>query len=637
VASTPSEKDTLEAAVAAAAIVLNADIAVAAADPTPANRAAVKALSERLNTAQQALNDYNALHGGTITPVGGVITISPTGVPSVGLPPPSTPPIINPTSTDVISTTAIAAGLNGYFNGDDESVANYIDETGDQPSIDNAWDYFVNQIEEVFANDEGLLEATAGTAFGVETGITVAEVGAGVTAEIGGIEAVGFAGALLLGEYVFGWILQRVGEGFPNPSIFGFRPLNFILVGITSIGNKIGNAATQQAEFVINILIQPIRMLVGLFGRAVNAIAGAHDKTARIVQHTVPTALQNAKDYTDQQLTDYQNVIAGDAETALAAMQPPPDIAQARQIIANANQYGTLVWRLEALAAGAIIAAGTYTDNTATQTQAQIAAAKAQAETDAQNAIKSAQADLISRLTGDETTLSAISNELVTTIPNEIATQASENTATENQALTAQVSGLQSQITALQSQITTLANQNATATVAITNATATLNELQAQGELDEGAIAQQQQIITAAQTTIANNTTAISDLYTQMTSISDTLAPIQAQQQLQASQISTINTDLDLTIPAALATLSTTLTNLKTQVDECSVDNCDTTNPNNIRNVLRDLLALFTATAEIGFIAQAINDPLGTANALAPILDSIDSSALSTLDLLLEL
>lgn len=634
-----TELETLQNAVTAATQALAAKEVLEQISATPENVAAVTALTERYNTAQEALNAYLLAHGSQFGSTAPIPTIGLEGNQPSPLPPGvgKVPIGIGVVTGGEPTATAIGSILAGYFSGDDEAVAAYIDATGAQPAVPDAWNYFVNQIEEVFANDQGLLDATTETGFGVETGITVAEIGAGVTAEIAGWEVIAFGFGIILGEYITGWILQRVAKGFPNPSIFGFKPLNFLLVGVTNIGNQLTTAAANEADVIVNVLEQPVRMISGLMSRIINAIAGAHDKTARIVQHTVPSAITTAENYTDAAVTDAQNVINGDVTTALEALQPPPDIAQAHAIIAAANVYQTLTWRLEALAAQAIIAAGTYTDNTNTQTAAQIAQAKAQAEADAQAAIATAQASLISQLGQDSVTLSTISQVLNYTLPNEIAEQLATNNATENQALTAQTSALSQQIAGLQSQITTLANQNATATQAITTATATLNDLQSATELDEGAIAQQQQIITAAQATITANTTAISDLYTQITGISDTLAPIQAAQTLQTSQISSIESDLDLAIPTAIAALSTQITSLKTQVDECSVDNCDPTNPNNIRNVLKDLLGLFTAAAEIGFIAEAIHDPTGTANALAPLLDGIDSSAVATLDALLSL
>jgi hypothetical protein len=509
-------------------------------------------------------------------------------------------PITNPgggtiSSTETLAqiTAAVAGGLDGYLSGDDAAVGAYIDANETPPTVEDAWEYFVSQIDDVFTGLEDSFDGLAATAVDVSVSVEVAEVAAGLTADIGGIEIVGFALALLLLEYVFGWILQQVASFFPDPSIFGWHPLNFIREGLTSLGNQLAGAAENEAQYVVNFVTQPIRMLTGLFQRIFNSHASSHNAIATIHNTTIPNAtaglVTQAESYTDSKI-----------ETTLTQAED-------------------------------------YADSLRSDLEGEITTARAEAEQAALTDATNVQANLVNRLQGDETTLSALSTEITTTIPNELETQINEATATENQQLTAATNTIESQIAAITAQIDTLNNQIAAANATIATASANIVALQNQSVVDEGAIAQEQTTIQNAQTDIATNTTAISTLYTQLTDISDTLSPIQATQQLQTNQISTINTDLDTTLLLALATISTTLNTLKTDVDECMVDNCNTANPNNIQNVLKDLLELFTAAAEIGFIAEAVKDPIGTATALAPILDTIDSSAVDTLNLLLEL
>jgi hypothetical protein len=90
-------------------------------------------------------------------------------------------------------------------------------------------------------------------------------------------------------------------------------------------------------------------------------------------------------------------------------------------------------------------------------------------------------------------------------------------------------------------------------------------------------------------------------------------------------------------LTAVVATIATSIKNIQTQIDTCLVDNCDQTKPNNIHNILKDILGAITAASEIAFIAEAVHDPLGTANLLAPTLDGIDSAAVATLNALLDL
>jgi hypothetical protein len=504
------------------------------------------------------------------------------------------PPIPNPEPTgDSTNVPITPAMLAAYLAGDDGAVGEFIDQSGSETNVTNAWDYFVDQIEDVFVGLEGSFDAVAATAVDVSVAVEVTEVAAGVTADIGGIEVVGFGVGLLLAQYCIGWVLQQVGQHFPDPNILGWRPLNFLQEGITTLGNDLAGAAENEAEYVINFVMQPIRVLTGLFQRIFNSHAAMHNQGADLRNNVIP------------------NATAG--------------------LVAQSESY------TDAKVETTLTQAENYANALRSDLESEIATAKADAEQAALTDATNVQTNLVNRLQGDEVTLAALSTEITTTIPNELETEINEATATENQQLTAATSTIEQQIAGLTAQINTLQGNVNVANATIATAEANITQLQSAENVDEDAIAQQQEVITTAQSDIATSTTAISDLYTQIEGISDTLAPIQATQQLQTNQISSINTDIDVGLPLALATISATLNTLKTDVDECMVDNCNTGNPNNIQNVLKDLLELFTAAAEIGFIAEAVRDPLGTAAALAPILDTLDTSAVDTLNLLLEL
>jgi hypothetical protein len=573
--SDESALEQAEAALAAAIVVENADEAIALGDPTAANKAAVKALADRVEADQAAVTQLEIANEATNLPPN---TPSGTGL---------------NTSVVGISPTDLAALIAAEVSGNDFEVAQFIDTSGDDTTTESAWDYFQGIIDDGFSDLESSFEALTSSAATDDTIASVVEIGAGVTADLGTLDATAFAAFLLLGEYGFGWIVKQVAELFPNPSVFGFHPLAFLQDGINGFGNQFETSAKQLGLPIANVMIQPIRQIYGLFQRAFNSTAAAHQKIATVVNTTIPNSTAGIEDkanaYTDSHLA--------------------ATLAQAEQ----------------------------YSDTLHNELENDIAVAKAEAENAAQSDATAVQDSLVARLQGDESTLSALATEVTTTIPTEIQTEINKSVATENQALTAAITPLQQQLALLQQQMANEQSAIAANNQAIATAQqniATLNQAQ---ETDEGAIAAQQQIIANAQADIATSTTAISDLETQITGISGTLAPIQATQQLQTQQISTIDIATEVSIPVALAALSTKLSALQTTVDECSVDNCDTANPNNIQNVLRDLLELLTAAAEIGFIAEAIKDPLGTADALAPFLNTIDASAVDTLNLLLEL
>jgi hypothetical protein len=601
-------------------------VTTAQKDPSQANVAAVNALQDRVATAESALSAL--LTAGTpsaaqtaaeaaaqtedfsqanttatqLAAAGESTTTAPplgTGapVPVIGPPIPAPAPGGGVTTVTTggadLTAAQIAALVAAEVSGDDGATAAWIDESGQETSATDSWDYLRDAVENVFTDLEGSFDSLTSAAADVSVAVEVAELGAGVTADIVDLPAVLVILGLLIGEYLTGKLLDLVGEYFPNPSIFGWHPLAFISEGITALGNQFANSASDLLGDIANVFIQPVRMLVGLFQRVFNGHAANHNATAHVINTVIPAAtsglLADANTYTDNHL-----------ETTLTEAE-------------------------------------TYANTLHNELVNDIAVAKAEAENQAQSDVTAVQNDLISRLQGDEATLQALSTEVTTTLPAEIETQINESVATENQRLTAAITPLQQQIATLQTQMANeqaaIANANAT----ITSATAAIQSLSSQEVVDEGAIAQQQTIIASAQTDIATSTTAISTLESQITSISSTLSPIQATQQLQTSTLNQIVPIVETSLPVAIAAISATVNSLKTDVDECMVDNCDTANPNNIQNVLRDLLALLTAAAEIGFIAEAVKDPLGTADALAPFLNGIDTSAVDTLNLLLEL
>lgn len=542
-----------------------------------------------------------------------------------------------PTGLQSLSPTAVAAALDGYLDDDNFAIENFIADTGAPNTASDSWNFLVDQVENVFTDLENSMDDITSAGFGVDVAVSAAEVAAGVTADVGTVDVVFVAVGFLIAQQMAGWVITHVGEGLPDPSIFGWHPMGFVKGVITDLGNKLQTLSQDTIDSLAGLFMQPIRQLTGLFQRSTNAHANAQNQNARIVQDTVPTAKQDAitaaEEYTDQQLQAVDTA----ATQALIDLPPTTTLDEAKALVTESQQYDTLSWKFTGIGAAAMVQADEYAASLHDQTSADIAAAQAQAESAAQSAISSLQTQLVNRLSGDETSLQALASSVNVTIPNEIETATNNAVATENQQLTAATSTIEQQITAIQAQIGTLTTQVQNANQTIATAQSTITNLESQASVDENAIAQQQAIITAANTEIATSQTAISDLYTQLTSISSTLAPIQATQQLQTSQISSITTDLDVALPTLLATIAATLNSVKTEVDTCSVQTCDPTSPNYLKNALLALLALLTDAAEIGFVAEAVKDPVGTANALAPLLDSIGGAGIDALDALLSL
>ena len=511
----------------------------------------------------------------------------------------TSPPATNPgggggsTTPPILTSLPIVAVIDYGPMGIGGDATTGWQETNGGAGVTNAWDYLRQQVESAFTDFEGNLEAITTSSLGAGTEVAVGEVAAGAALDIGALPEVLLAGGLLLGVGVFGWLERWIGEHIPNPGIFGFHPLGFLKDGITNGGQALENQAMGIAGTVGAIFITPIRQVVGVVQRIINAVAGAHNKSAAIVNTHLPQArheaVVTASAYADQAIA-----------TALSNTQL--EIATLRSDV-----------------------------------QREIADANATQSKNLNANIKAMETDLVNRLQGDESALAILATTVTTTLPLEIQTAVNDAAATENQRLSATSAAIESQVTALQGQIAALDTAMANNEAAIANAQAQITTLESRAVVDESALAAQQAIIAKAQTDIATSITAIQDLNTKITGISDTLAPVKAAQQLNTTQLAPFEIVGAVALPAIVAALTSELGKLKTKVDTCMVDNCDPANPNNIKNVLKDLLMAMSAAGELAFIAEAVRDPLGTADTLAPALDAVDSGAVALLHGLLSL
>lgn len=490
--------------------------------------------------------------------------------------------------------------------------------------------YFRNVIDNEFPELANQFESMSASALEDSSLIAISEIGAETTAAMEGIEPLGFATAMLLGMYAGGWLLQKVARLFPNPGIFGWHPLNFMVEGITNLGVAWQHDALVVADVVKHYFMQPIRSILAIFQRIGNAISSAHNKIAQIVNVVIPTVAADVLERAATRTLDEVENIKTQLSGAVERFADAPSEGTAKTLIADAAKYGGIGWEVTAIAAGAVVAADETAKQLFTTANDNIATATAKVAQQAQDNLDAVQRQLVQQLTGDENTLSKLSQVVNVTLPQDIADKVQAAQSTEAKNLSNATSALQSEIDTIQGQITTLTNRITTDENTIATAKANITTLQNQSGDNTTAIATEQVQIAKAQSDILSNITSIKDLNTQITGISNTLAPIQTAQQLNTSQLSPFEGVGDVMIPTVLATISSTLNNLKTKVDTCSVETCDPSSPLHIKNQLLSLLSLLTAAGEIGFIAEAINDPLGTANALAPLLDGIDSGAVST-------
>jgi hypothetical protein len=473
------------------------------------------------------------------------------------------------------------------------AVSSHISTTTPGWNLEQDFEWVRNAIENVFTDNAVSAELIAASDIATGGAVVVGEVAVGVTADIGAFPEVMFGLGILLGEYCIGWLLKKIANLFPNPGIFGWHPLAFIKDGMHNIGVALDKSAEDIAGTLVGFVLTPIHQILGLFQRLINVGNTAHGKSADIVNNHIPTARHDAVvtagNYTDQQIA----ILTTTLNQALA------------KVVTDTNQA--------------------------------IAAQKVSISGDVGTAFQVVEQQLLARLSDDERALSGIESEVQTVLPAEIATQVQQAASTEHQALTATASNLQANIDNAASRITTLQNQIAAANTDIANAQQNIVKLETAQSVDTQAIAAEVANITAAQLDIANWTKTIDDLETQITGISTTLGNVTAAQQLNTAQLAPFEVVGAVGLATVIATLTSTVKKIQTEIDTCLVDNCDTTKPNNIQNVLKHLLGLVTAGAEIGYVADAIKNPVTFADEQAPGFEEVDQGAVSLLDSILSL
>lgn len=504
-------------------------------------------------------------------------------------------------------------------------------------SASDAVDYVRNLVDTEWPDLSASFDAMAASSLEGGVAISIAEIGATATAEMVGLEPLGFAAAAMLGMYISGWILTKVAQFFPNPGIFGFHPLNFLVEGIDSLGKEWEHTALSVIDDVRNFILQPFRMIHAVFQRIGTSIGVVNNKVATVVTSVIPMAvaggITRAEAYTQREIENIQTQLAGAVNRLTGTLSE----AQAKTLISDANRYGGIGWDITAVAAEAVVSSIEFSKGVASTAASDLATTSAQVAANAKAALDTFHTQLINQLAGDENMLRVLSNTVNVTLPADITNQVNQARASATKSINDATTQLQNEINTVQSEITALQSRITSDETVISTATANIAALQNAQVVDQSQITTQRQLITTAQSDILSNITSIKDLNTKITGISNTLAPVQAAQQLNTAQLAPFESVGGIALPTVLATLSTTLNQVKTKVDTCMVDNCDTTSPNNIRNVLKDLLDLMTAAGEIGFIAEAINNPVGVANAIAPALGTIDTGATNTLNALLGL
>lgn len=407
-------------------------------------------------------------------------------------------------------------------------------------------------------------------------------------------------GLLLIAAAILGWLAGAI----PNPSILGFHPLGFIQTLLQDIEHFFDGLA----DGVGVVLHDLIMSLTWSFSQLFGLITGIFSNHAAALDHiagtTVPQAITTAN---------------GHANTAVAGERARATHAE-QQLAQAAAQAGSAAAAVKALVG--IVGHGTVESDIAQARGEAVSSAKSYTDQQAHDLV----AEMQSKLAGVWSAIKPLQTAVSTTIPAEIrqaadqaAATASSDAAAVQAQLTARVVALQDQLDSTRSDLQDAISSASAAQAAVSASDLTTAEGQAQ------AAAGVAQAAAAAQAA-AGLATAVGALQKEIDAANGAIAAGSATTTIRLPALPDVSIPGTIAVPIAVGALAQAVAGVLEEVDSCMVSNCGS-GPNNIGNVLKTLLGAGLDLAEFGFIAAAIKDPTGTADALAPLLGTIDQGA----------
>lgn len=366
------------------------------------------------------------------------------------------------------------------------------------------------------------------------------------------------------------------------------------------------NRMSQLAQDMGNALIWPLRAQVS----AINHIAGL---VSHVNNTNLPAAQNAAERYSDN---------AVNSETSRAENREA-DLSQSITHTATALQDN--ITHLQDVTVPALI----------TDAKNEVYANLAKDVTSLQDNINSLAAETTQLLAQVWDAIRPLQTAVVSTIPAELQAQAERENADIASTRAADAAALASSVSALNSEITDLSNQLRTeiatasaAAAALAAADLSTAEGVAQADAAAAQLAASQDAATALQQKAAVLQGQIDDQTRQ-------LEQLEATTSITLPGLNNVSIPGIVSVPVAVGALAQAVAGVITEVDTCMVTTCD--GPNNIANVLQKELGLFSTVGELGFIAAAIKDPVGTADALETSLGGLLNTGKETFDALLSL
>ena len=432
---------------------------------------------------------------------------------------------------------------------------------------------------------------------------------------LGDLAAVAFAGIAFLLSVAAAWLVFFLDGHIPNPGVFGVHPLGFIHGFLDSLGTHFVRAGEADAHLIRAIVVDTAHAA----NRVVAGITSVLVHHAAQMDHIAGTLLTglgaDLVNYADgKTLAEMER--AAHAEGTIAASAAAAGAVAAGAVASiGAVKHGTVEGDISASHDAAVSSAKSYTDSH----------------------VLSLQQALNSEIAGNSAAIGVLSTAVSSTLPAAIAGVAQADRAALDAKASAIMGQLAIQAQALQDSINSVDLQlqgsiaqasQAAATVAAANLGTAEGYASAQAAAAAGA---------AAQTAAANLSAAKAALQVKLDATNSKVAALQATTTLTIPGLTDVSIPGEVTVPLAVAGLASVVAAITAEMTRCMITACDETSPNNLTNALRGILATLSAVGEIGFLAEAVRDPLGTASVLAPVLDTIDGGAVSLLNDLLSL
>lgn len=236
-----------------------------------------------------------------------------------------------------------------------------------------------------------------------------------------------------------------------------------------------------------------------------------------------------------------------------------------------------------------------------------------QVSSNLQNNIDSLSRTLVSDLSAVWEAVRPLQTAVSSTIPAELAAEATRANQVIAEAKQAVLSQLSDAITSINGEITTAEGLAASA---LDRAVQGID-----ADLNNTIVAEQNALIAAKNDILLQLQTATGKL--------------QGAIDIDNANIGTLQTVTALAIPAAIAAVATGVASITREFEECGVTSCD--GPNSLQNQLSKLGGLLSITGELGFLAEAIKDPQGTEEAIQGTLSGLYNTGHSLIDDLLAL